>query len=361
MDDLLAAFFHEEGRLFDHVMPDIDDQIGGVNIAVQIIVIRQSRRAEEILRIFVHHALAHLGGEERQFDGFNEMRNGLTRMLAIGARADQQQRMLGGHDLFGGQIKHHIIRHRIIALMGRHQMGGCGFGGDVFGQFEQNSPRTLFFRQTEGLTHQRRDGIAADNLLGHFADRAEQADNIDNLELALFGFFDRLLTGDHDHRETAEMGVSRRGRKIGSARSECGHADTGFAGQAAIGGGHEGRALLVTCQDQPDRGAAQTVEQIKVFFARHCENIFNAFVFECFDKEIRGFNASGRQCGFMIRHETPLLTRERVQHAPACQILNSTLRESTEISNLGWKFVPLTPPPMGRGASAAAIFLSKNG
>ena len=46
VNDGLAAGLHEEGRLFDNVMANVDDQIGALDGAMNIVVRRQCRGAE---------------------------------------------------------------------------------------------------------------------------------------------------------------------------------------------------------------------------------------------------------------------------------------------------------------------------
>jgi hypothetical protein len=65
MDDLRAAVPHDEGRFFDGIVADGDDQIGAADRPVDVIVLGQGRGADEQRGISVDRALAHLGCEER--------------------------------------------------------------------------------------------------------------------------------------------------------------------------------------------------------------------------------------------------------------------------------------------------------
>ena len=73
VNDLLAALLHEEGRLFHDVVAGIDDQIGAVDRTVNIVVVGQGRGADIERVIAVDHTLAHLGVEERNAGGVDEL------------------------------------------------------------------------------------------------------------------------------------------------------------------------------------------------------------------------------------------------------------------------------------------------
>src|SRR5690606_6954808 len=64
VDDLQVVAPHEERGLLDHVMADVDDQVGGVDGAVHEVV-RGERGIAHVQRIMlVQYALAHLGRKE---------------------------------------------------------------------------------------------------------------------------------------------------------------------------------------------------------------------------------------------------------------------------------------------------------
>jgi hypothetical protein len=121
------------------------------------------------------------------------------------------------------------------------------------------------------------------------------------LETPLFGFLDRLLPGDHHHRHAAERRIGRSRDEIGRTRAERGDAHARLARMTAIGCGHEARALLMSGEDKFNLfGARQAVEEIEILFARHTENILNAFFFEAFDKQVRRFFAACRHGSLLL-------------------------------------------------------------
>ena len=61
MNDTHSVPAHEEGRLFHHIMADVDDHIRPADSAVQIVMIRESGGAEAARMEFIRCALAHLG------------------------------------------------------------------------------------------------------------------------------------------------------------------------------------------------------------------------------------------------------------------------------------------------------------
>ena len=87
------------------------------------------------------------------------------------------------------------------------------------------------------------------DLLRKLGGRFHEPDHVDDLELALFGFLDRLLSGDHDQREAAELRVGGRGHEVGGAGAERRHADAGASGQPPVCRGHEPGTLLVAVKD----------------------------------------------------------------------------------------------------------------
>ena len=63
--------------------------------------------------------------------------------------------------------------------------------------------------------------------------------------------------------------------QVGGTRAKGRQTDAGLAGQAAIGGGHEARRLLVTGQYQLDLQLAQGLQQVEVLLARDAEYILD--------------------------------------------------------------------------------------
>ena len=111
MNHLGAAALHEEGRLLDHVVADIDDDVGGLDRLVAKIARRQRRAAQELGMGLVDHALAELGRDEGDACLLDELEQHPAGHLAVGAGADHQDRRAGPfqlldrgtHPLFVGQ------------------------------------------------------------------------------------------------------------------------------------------------------------------------------------------------------------------------------------------------------------------
>ena len=122
------------------------------------------------------------------------------------------------------------------------------------------------------LTHPRWNIIAGDNLVRIFSDRLHQIDHIQYLETPLFGFFDRLLPSDHQHRHAAKLGIGRCSSEISRARAQSGKANSGLAGKTTISRSHETGCLLMAGQHQLDFfGSRQAIEKIQIFLARNAE------------------------------------------------------------------------------------------
>ncbi|MNH22992.1 hypothetical protein D3C79_828700 [compost metagenome] len=124
--------------------------------------------------------------------------------------------------------------------------------------------------------------------MGVLGDGVHHAAHVDDLEAALLGLLDRLLTGDHHHRHAAQIGVRTGGDQVGRARAEGRQADASLAGQAAVGGGHEARRLLVAGEHQLDLRLAQGFEQVEVFLTGNAEYILDTFVFQALHNDIGG-------------------------------------------------------------------------
>src|SRR6478752_3862890 len=82
------------------------------------------------------------------------------------------------------------------------------------------------------------------------------------------GGHDRLLAGDQDHRHGAEVRVGSAGGEVERAGTERGDAHAGFAGEPAVGRGHEGGGLLVAGDDELDRGGTQRLDHVEVLLTR---------------------------------------------------------------------------------------------
>ena len=65
VNDFGTTTHHEEWRLLDHVVADVDDQVGGFYGAVHEVAGRQCGVTQEARVTLVDYALAHLGGDER--------------------------------------------------------------------------------------------------------------------------------------------------------------------------------------------------------------------------------------------------------------------------------------------------------
>ena len=100
------------------------------------------------------------------------------------------------------------------------------------------------------------------------------------MKFRLAAAHDAFLPCEHDHRHAAKQSIGCPCRQVQGAWTEGGDTDAGLAGETAIGSGHEGRTLLMTSQNELDRGGSQTLDDIQVFFARNPKDAVDTFVFE---------------------------------------------------------------------------------
>ena len=112
MDHLSAAGTHKERRLFDHVMADIDDQVGLMNGAVDEVAIGQRGVTDKVRAVLINHALAHLLGHHRDAELVDKGMNHFGGELAVGGGAKQQQRLACGADRLHGLANGFFFRHR---------------------------------------------------------------------------------------------------------------------------------------------------------------------------------------------------------------------------------------------------------
>ena len=157
MDHLGTTLPHEEWRLFDHIVPDIDDAVRCLDCAVNEIACRKRRATDESRVALVDHALAQLGGEERDSGLFDEFAKHLAGHGPVGAGADDQDRRLCSFQPCDG-CRHGFgvgARAARDAALQRKAVGM--FVGNIFGQLDMDGARLFLFGKAESLAHPARD------------------------------------------------------------------------------------------------------------------------------------------------------------------------------------------------------------
>ena len=92
-----------------------------------------------------------------------------------------------------------------------------------------------------------------------------------------------------------QVGVGDAGRQVGRARTEGGQADAGLAGEAPVGLGHEGGALLVAGGHEGDlRGAVERLVEVERLLAGDAEDVLDALVLEAGDELVGGDQRDAR-------------------------------------------------------------------
>ena len=187
--------------------------------------------------------------------------------FAIGAGADQQQRVFGGTNHFGRLVQGLAAAGRAGAVRWAQTGERCRDARRRHLPAVRDERRRArsSLGEPEGFTRQAGDGVDVDNLLGELGDRLHHRDHVDDLKAALFRNLDRLLAGDHDHRHGAQLGVGGGGDEIRRTGAEGREADARLAGQSAVSGGHEAGALLVAGQDEFDFRGAQRIREDRDF------------------------------------------------------------------------------------------------
>jgi hypothetical protein len=292
VDHLGAALGHEEGRLLDDVVADVDDQVRRLDRAVDEVARRQRRAAEELGMGLVDHPLAELGGDEGDPGLLDQLEKHPAGHLAVRPGADDEQRRSRRLDLPNRRVHRFLVGGRPADEAPVKRPSLRLLLGDILGEFEVHRPGLLLLGEPEGLPNPARYVVGRRELVGEFGDRPHHRDHVEDLEPALLRFLDRLLAGDHQDRHSAELGISGGGDEVGRSGPEGGEAHTGLAGMAPIGRRHEARPLLVAGEDQPDPRARQAVEEVEILLARDSEDIVDAFFLQALDEQVGGLGHS---------------------------------------------------------------------
>ena len=104
----------------------------------------------------------------------------------------------------------------------------------------------------------------AHDLLRLFRQRAHRGHDIDNLEMRLAALPDRLLTGDQHHRHATQKPVGSAGDEVERPGPKRAERDPRFSRQPPIGGCQESCRLLMTGDDELDRGPPKAFDDIEV-------------------------------------------------------------------------------------------------
>ena len=129
----------------------------------------------------------------------------------------------------------------------------CGLH-DVVGQLEVGGARLLPLGDRECLAHRLGDDLRVVDAGVPLRHRLHHPHDVDVLVALLVHLGEAGLPGQRHHRRAVEEGVGEAGDEVGRARAERPQADAGVAGQAAVGVGHEGGALLVADGDEARSG-----------------------------------------------------------------------------------------------------------
>lgn len=207
MDDGTPAAAHEERRLLDDIVSDIDDAIGVFDGAMHEIAIRQRGIAQPQRMRFIQHALAHLGGEEGDAEALDELAQHLAAGLAIGTRTHHENGLPGFANCLHRTLDGLVVGNGAPVKTGLQHDGIGLVVGDVFRKFEVGGAGAFFLGATEGFANAGGNVVGRNDLSGELGQRLHHVDDIDDLEMPLFGNLDRLLPGDHQHRHAAQLRV----------------------------------------------------------------------------------------------------------------------------------------------------------
>ena len=194
MDHLRSALAHDEGRLLDRVVADRDDQIGPVDRPVDVVALRQRRRAHVEVGAAGDGALAHLRVEERQARAAHEARQRLDQPRTVAAGADHDQRALGRKDHLGRAVEGGRMRDRALDRVDRHDRrvaGSTSSAATSSGSSRWTGPGRSSIATRKASRTMVGMLAGADDLPRHLGQRLHRGDDVDDLEPRLPGGHDR--------------------------------------------------------------------------------------------------------------------------------------------------------------------------
>src|SRR5690606_2456874 len=95
VNDFGAAVFHEEWRFFDHVVTDIDDEVGGFDSFVDKVIGGQGSAAHKLFVGFIHHTFAKLCRNKGDAGFRDKLGQHPAGGRAVGTSANDKNRRFG--------------------------------------------------------------------------------------------------------------------------------------------------------------------------------------------------------------------------------------------------------------------------
>ena len=165
----------------------------------------------------------------------------------------------------------------------------------VFGQREDDRSRPSRRRDVKRMAHVLRNPIGAIDLRGPLGERREHLSIVDFLEgFAIEKIAADLADEQHHRRRILKCGVDT-DAGVGRARPARDHADTGTAGQLAVGVGHVRRAAFLAADDESDLVATlvEAVEDGEKALAGDAETEIDALGDQVVDKNVPAYAGPG--------------------------------------------------------------------
>jgi len=140
----------------------------------------------------VDHALAELGGDERDAGLLDQLEEHPAGHLAVGAGTDHQHRRFRRLD------PAHCRADRLLVGMGAAHMAALQrhrlrfLLGDVLGEFDMRGAGFFLLGEPEGFADPARNVVGAGELVRILRERAHHVDDVEDLKAALLRLLDRL-------------------------------------------------------------------------------------------------------------------------------------------------------------------------
>ena len=206
--------------------------------------------------------------------------------LADRTVARQDQRVLGLADELRRLGDDLVIGGRAPRLERRHRHTVDVFLGEVLRQLDHRGAGLFGLGQLERLAQDFGDVAGVVDRLRPFGDRLIHGDGVHVLVTFLVKPPGRGLADDRNEGRAVHVGVGHAGDQVRRAGTERAETDARFAGEPAIGVGHEGGGLFVAAQDELDRAFGQRNHHIGVLLAGYAEDALDPLCLQASNEQV---------------------------------------------------------------------------
>ncbi len=233
----------------------------------------------------VEQVLEAEGAGDRQVIGFGKAVQVLTGFHGPAAAAQEHHGPLGRRQ-HGAQFRHLLRRWRRLYGAVSGGVGHAGaLGQHVFGQRQHHRTGAAAGGDLEGVGDIFGNAVGAVDLRHPLAQRAEHAAIVDFLERFALDEVVADLADEKNHGRRVLLRRVHADCRIGGARAARDEADARFAGELAIGFGHEGRTAFLAVDDEADRRIVERIEYGEIALTGNAEGEIDAVHLQGVDED----------------------------------------------------------------------------